>query len=539
MSVEVLLYFIGVLIMVGIFYTLVRMYPLGGDDFTYHFVFPDCKRIVSDISDVFVSQKAHWQMCNGRFLVHFLVQIFLMFDIEYFNIANSICYALCCAVMARLFSKDFFVRNWLFIMISFWLVMPSPAGTMFWLSGSINYLWTSCLVLLFLLLLLSGDPKKEAAAIIVGLAAGNGHESMAFGVFVFLMVYAFVFPRRSPLFYAACVVLAIGICSNVLSPATFSRLDSVSSGGSGDVFAFVWKYTRNVMKVGYRLFINWSDIGVQCCVAFWFTSFIVWLKSKDKRDKRMLFLACLLSGALGSLIPNVASGVTYVRAVYGFCFLSYLSFVYILLTAKKVYVLNTLGVIMLLANVLIVPKAYHDILVVRQSMDKIYRDCREGKTLTSVTPECDASMPSRYAFSPVSASVEAPSNGCLARLLGVESISILKVADAAALGKHYTKITNAQTHEMVDVDDYLGLVRLMDRPEKVTPSIKRSSHIQPGDSLLTKIKDWIGRQQGLRDDYINVVRIGDGYYLFWERGIFDGTVQVKYAEGISADISVD
>lgn len=538
-NLEITLYMVGVVIMLGIFYTLVSMYPLYGDDFTYHFVFPECNQIVRDISDVFVSQKEHWYMCNGRFLVHFLVQTFLIYDVVYFNIANTICYAVCCGVMARFLSKDFFVRNWWFILISFWLLMPSPASVMFWVSGSLNYLWTSCLILVFLILLLSGNPKKEAAAIIVGLAAGNGHESMAFGVFVFLFVYAFVFPRKSALFYAALVALVIGICSNVLAPSTFSRMESMSAGGVNDVFAFCWKYVRNVMKVGYRLFVDWKDIGVQCCVALWFASFIVWLKSKDKRDERMLFLACLLAGALGSLIPNIASGVTYVRAVYGFCFLSYLSFAYILLTGKKVYVMNVIGVIMLMANMLVVPKAYNDIRILEKTMEKVYRECRAGKIVTSVIPECDEALPSRYATSPVSVSVKAPSNRCFASLLGLESISILKAADAAAFEKHHARITNASTHEMVEVDGYLGLVRLQDNPKKVTPSIKRSSHIKPGDSLLTKTMDWIARQQGFPGEPIKVIRIDDGYYLFWERGVFNGTVRVSYADGMSAIINVD
>lgn len=537
--VEILLYLIGVMLMLGIFYTLVEMSPLGSDDFTYHFIFPDCNRIVTNISDVFVSQKEHWYMCNGRFLAHFLVQSFLLLDISYFNIANTICYAVCCGVIARLLSKDFFVRNWLFILISFWVVMPAPAGTMFWLSGSFNYLWTSCLIVLFLFLLLSGDPKKEAAAIIVGFAAGNGHESMAFGVFVFLIVYAFVFPRKSTLFYVACGALAIGICSNVFAPATFSRLAATSTGGSDSEFAFLWKYLRNLMKVGYRLFVNWSDIGVQACVALWLASFVVWLKNKDKKSKRMLLLACFLAGSLGSLIPNVASGVTYVRAVYGFCFLSYLSFVFILLTEKKGYAIKIIGAIMLMANILIVPQAYNDIMIAKLSTEKIYKEGREGKTITSVISECDTTLPSRYAGFPGTASADAVSNRCLARLLGVECISTLKAKDAAALKKHHEKITHAPTHEMIDVDGYLGLVRLRSIPQNVTPSIKRSSHTKPDDSHLTKIKDWIARQQGLRGDHISILRIDDGYYLFWERGIIHGTVQVKYTEEENTVINVD
>ncbi len=538
-KVKILLYFFGIAIILGVFYTLASIYPMVGDDCTYCFIFPECQRIVNDFSDILESQKNHWYMCNGRFVVHFLVQAFLMFDRIYFSIANTLCYAVCCGVLARLITKESFIRNWLLILISYWLIVPSPAGTMFWLSGSFNYLWTSCLLLIFLYFVLSGNPRKEAVAIFIGLFAGNGHESMAFGVLTFLLACILVSPRKSSLFYIACTALFIGLCTSALAPATFVRLGSMGGGGVDGALPFIWKYVRNVMKVGYRLAFNWSDIGVQIGFLMWIASFIVWMNTKDKRDKNARILLCILVGTLGSLIPNIASGVTYVRSVYGFCFFSYISFIYILLLTKKAWVLNIFAAIMVCANIIIIPKAYDDIQILKASMEKVCHEVRQGKSLTSVNSECDTALPSRYACSPVSASVLFPANRCMATLLGVEHLSILKATEAAAVEKHYAEITNVLVHEKIDIDGHLMIARLQDKPETVISSIKRSSHIKPGDSLLTKAKDWIARQQGLRGDHINVIFINDGYYLFWVRGIINGTVRVSYSDGTSAIIDVD
>lgn len=529
---------IAIVALISFFYCATSTYPLVSDDWTYRFIFTQ-NRLVENLSDIITSQVIHWHRWGGRFVAHSLVQFFLLIDKNWFDIANTVCYTGCCAIIARVASNRNFLRNWLLVLASVWIVMPSPSGTMFWLTGSFNYLWPSCLSVLFLFLILSEKKQWQLAAIVIGLVAGNGHESIAVGFSWALILYAIVTRKKSLLFYVAIGSYILGMLSNVVAPGNFVRAASNGMAEQAGVLAYIAKYFKYFLKVGYRLTLNWSDLGVQCCTLLWCSAAYVCVKRWKDIGRQNLLSVLILSGAVVSLSLNVVSGVAHARAVYGFCFLAYLGCMLLFIRAGRESVKKlALGAI-LLANVIIIPRAYNDIRIAKESMENVYRECHEGRTLTSVISECDDALPSRYAGSPVSVSEKSPSNRYLASLLGVESISILRAADAAALERHHARIANASTHEMVDVDGYLGLVRLQGSPLKMTSSIKRSSHIKPGDSLLTKVKDWIARQQGLRGDFINVVRIGGGYYLFWERGISNGTVQMEYAEGTSVTINVD
>ena len=530
--------FIAIAFFVAFFYCATSSYQLGSDDWTYRFVFTQ-NRLVESISDVITSQVIHLHRWGGRFVVHFLVQSFLMIDKIWFDIANTLCYAGCCAAVSRLISKSDFLRNWLLVLLSFWIIMPGPAETMFWLTGSFNYLWASCLTAIFLTLLFSENKKYQIAAVVVGLIAGNGHESISLGVSWILVVYAVVTRKKSLIYYAAVAAYVIGMLTNVLAPGNFVRLAPQVSVEQAGIIPYVLKYVKHLLKVGYRLTFNWSELGAPCCTLLWCAAVYVCTNLRKKMSRQGVLAAVVLSGAVVSLSLNVLSGVSYARSVYGFCFLSYLGFLLVFMQARRECWKNmTLGVL-LLANLMIIPQAYNDISIQKKSMEKVYRECSEGKKLISVVPECDMSLSSRYACSPVSVLMNSPSNRSLARLLGLESISILKAADAAAIERHYSEIKTASVHEVIHVDHYLGLVRLLDNPKSVAASIKRISHIKPGDSYLAKIQDWIARQQGFGGNSHTVIRIDDGYYLFWERGFSNGTVQVTYADGTSTVINVD
>ncbi len=525
---------IAVVALISFFYCATSSYPLLSDDWTYRFIFTQ-NRLVENLSDIITSQVIHYHKWGGRFVAHSLVQFFLLIDKIWFDIANTVCYAGCCALIARVASKSNFLRNWFLVLASLWVIMPTPSSTMFWLTGSFNYLWPSCLTAVFLFLILSEKKQCQLAAIVIGLIAGNGHESIAVGASWALILYAIATRKKSLIFYVAIGSYVVGMLLNVIAPGNFARVAAIGADEQAGVLACVAKYFKNFLKVGYRLTFNWSDLGVQCCSLLWCGAAYVCVKHWKDIGKQNLLSVLFLSGAAVSLSLNVVSGVAYARAVYGFCFLSYFGCMLLFFRAGKESVKKLALGVVLLANVIIIPKAYNDIRISKESMEKVYRECNEGKILTSVTPECDVCLPSRYAAAPLSVS----SDGSLSKLLGVESVCILKAADAAAIEKHHTEITTSSVHDVINVQENLGMVRLQDNPKTVTSSIKRSSHIKPGDSLLSKIKDWIARQQGLPGKSINVIGIDDGFYLFWERGIVNGTVRVSYADGTSATIDVD
>ena len=67
--------------------------PLFLDDFTYLNSFATGKRITS-IIEIFNSMKAHYQVQNGRIVVHFFSQLFLLLPPIVFDVINSFMFVL-------------------------------------------------------------------------------------------------------------------------------------------------------------------------------------------------------------------------------------------------------------------------------------------------------------------------------------------------------------------------------------------------------------------------------------------------------------
>ena len=88
-------YYLSLLVGLGVicaFYFFTLKYPICSDDWSYFFICGGAERI-SSVGDVFCSQCVHYMMWGGRFVAHCAVQFFLMFNKEWFNVANALCYA--------------------------------------------------------------------------------------------------------------------------------------------------------------------------------------------------------------------------------------------------------------------------------------------------------------------------------------------------------------------------------------------------------------------------------------------------------------
>ncbi len=139
------------------FIILVMLYcncrtALVADDFTYLFRFDDHSRVDS-ILDIIPSMAAHRQLMNGRLAAHGLVQLFLMLPKTVFNIVNSLVFM---AVIWLMYSiaRHSGKRNTLLLLTLFgalWVLQLDFGQVFLWLDGSLNYLWSGALSLVFLL----------------------------------------------------------------------------------------------------------------------------------------------------------------------------------------------------------------------------------------------------------------------------------------------------------------------------------------------------------------------------------------------------
>lgn len=75
-----------------IFYILNHFTPLYSDDWHYNFIYGTFENINS-LSDIIKSQYIHYFKVNGRFIPHFIVQLFDgILGKELFNIFNTIAF---------------------------------------------------------------------------------------------------------------------------------------------------------------------------------------------------------------------------------------------------------------------------------------------------------------------------------------------------------------------------------------------------------------------------------------------------------------
>lgn len=129
------------------------------DDYMYHFFWespmPTSEtRVLEGIADLPLSLKNHSEGFNGRIVSHAFVMFFMMYDKLIFNICNSGMYLLMGWLLLTYIESD--PKKWkaqylAVIYMSMWVFFPVTGHTILWLSGACNYLWMSCLILIFFL----------------------------------------------------------------------------------------------------------------------------------------------------------------------------------------------------------------------------------------------------------------------------------------------------------------------------------------------------------------------------------------------------
>ena len=151
-------FFLILLLTFGMMYILNKNTHFTSDDFRYHFMYEsfmptDNVERISSFSDIIKSMYNHYFMWGGRITAHTLVQFFLIFDKQFFNIINSIAFV-GLAILIYLHSnvsKKINIPLLVGIILSLWFFLPQFGLTVLWVSGAGNYLWCTLIVLLFLL----------------------------------------------------------------------------------------------------------------------------------------------------------------------------------------------------------------------------------------------------------------------------------------------------------------------------------------------------------------------------------------------------
>lgn len=306
-------------ILLGVVYTMSSRALWLGDDINYRYHFKTGQEIESVI-EAFTSQVEHYNVMNGRFLAHFLVQIFIaLLGKTFFSIVNASMYIVFLILIAKL--SGIKLANSGFVILTALLILFS-FQTKFVPSCQIGYIWMFTIVLLFIYLFLNN--KKVASRwhsiwlIPFSIIAGWTQEAIVVGISVALIVYVLSNLKRIT-FNQWTMFFAFGLGAILLcfAPGTLSRTKELH--GSID---FLPPIVYSFIKFFYYLRIAYVLI---CYILY-----LVLIKKVTIREiyKNESFLIITL---LTLVIFNLVLGVFGNRQLFGIELLSLVLFMRCLL----------------------------------------------------------------------------------------------------------------------------------------------------------------------------------------------------------------
>lgn len=266
---------LSVLVLIAV-YVLNYYTPLYADDYSYSFSYLNGERIVS-FSQLIDSQIAHYQKVNGRSVVHFLAQLFLLIGREKFNYINTFGF-LVLVYLAYFHACGTFksISSFKLLTISVLLFLSTPAfGQSFlWITGAANYLYGILIILLFLIpyriqvahnrkLSLIGEIVTSLAAFVFGVIAGWTNENTSIAMLMMLGGYLFFYHIKQTKIHAwnitGLIGGGVGFCLMLFSPGTSHRLKA--SGGAGGILAWAKRavfYTCDMITYTYLVMLLFS-----------------------------------------------------------------------------------------------------------------------------------------------------------------------------------------------------------------------------------------------------------------------------------------
>ncbi len=230
--------------------------PYVAEDYDYHYIFATDGRkvtevLVSSLSDIVTSMKAHYHTMNGRIFTHSVVQFIMMLENKpLFNFVNSAMYVLFTLLIYKHCigkSKKHSAILYLFINLAVWAFTPQWGLTTVWLLGSVNYMWVSVVRMAFLLVfrLYAEDGKekhtvlKTILMLFFGFIAGGTSENMSaalIGMTVLFALYCRVKKYKFKLWFVTAFAGEVaGYLFMFLAPANSLRV--AKNNETGNSFA--------------------------------------------------------------------------------------------------------------------------------------------------------------------------------------------------------------------------------------------------------------------------------------------------------------
>lgn len=205
------------------------------DEYNYsHIAWTDHK--ISGINDLITSQISLYQNWTGRIPVHTTIQTILWLGTWIYNIINPIIFIIFIILLGSIIKKEI---NYFKISLTLFLILFTikAGGEKFiWLSGSINYLWTTTImlgVMYYFYKILMKDKKLSNKEIpiflILSFLAGWSQENVAFVLGTFIIMICLInikkflkYPKRDKaIIISSIIIFGIGALALIFAPGNF------------------------------------------------------------------------------------------------------------------------------------------------------------------------------------------------------------------------------------------------------------------------------------------------------------------------------
>ncbi len=238
--------------------------PMLTDDYSYG---TQVRRATS-LWDLLRQEQYQYMTWNGRSVVHFLLRCFLSLPVPVFKVANSLMFVLLSWLIYDNIpgrkAYDCFV--WMFVQAGLWFYAVDFSQTILWETGACNYLWGTCIIMLFMTLLRrhyekqaqTGKGSIRALALpmigffLLGVAAGWCNENTSGGAFLFVLFLLISMKVKKgvvlPTGLAAAAGNLLGLLIMVTAPGNAIRASFAEENHTGLVgmIARAQKLTLNI-----------------------------------------------------------------------------------------------------------------------------------------------------------------------------------------------------------------------------------------------------------------------------------------------------
>lgn len=142
------------------------------DDYHFRYVWVDVNprlknELIDSFSDILVSMSNYYNLSGGRVLCHFIAYCLLTLDKAVFNIINSLMFTALGWLTYLYVKKSTGSEHMLFLPIIYYVFLfflPKLGDNCLWMSGSINYLWSTVILILCFLQINTYAEKSETSS---------------------------------------------------------------------------------------------------------------------------------------------------------------------------------------------------------------------------------------------------------------------------------------------------------------------------------------------------------------------------------------